>query len=574
MVGHTRLGTKITIGFALMLLPLLVMGFMSFKALSDVEQNSFLYKDVETKSKKVGDLQSLIGRSAMKLNDTYHKRDTAQVQEYRALRVEIDKTITQLQTLMSSPEAKQVISRMKSDMALADTKASEVLAADDSTDANLKMEEYDALAANALADADRLHVLIRQYTDDLSQQMTSVGKRANAVNALVLVIALVVCISVIAWVRIKVIRPSKQMFLEFVDASADLNAFLSDVFADSEHVNQASTKIATSLGSLSESSDIEHEAAKEVDKLIEQIALAVNQVAHGAHEQSKDAVEINGMMGQFKSAIESVTSNAMTVAQFASESLGIAEQSKDTAEAATAGIARTTETVLSSANKIQMLGETSKQIGEIIEVIDDIAEQTNLLALNAAIEAARAGEHGKGFAVVADEVRKLAERSARATGEIAKLIKGIQDETLEAVAAMEQGTQEVASGTELTKTIGLSIDEMIESIEEVMMQIANVRSACNAMAAISETVVSSVAGIAAVTQENTALTEQVAASAESVTQTVDGMTSQRELVNTSIQDISASAGETSISLDQMTSTLQKLSSMANGLDKLAGSLKW
>jgi len=196
------------------------------------------------------------------------------------------------------------------------------------------------------------------------------------------------------------------------------------------------------------------------------------------------------------------------------------------------------------------------------------------LALNAAIEAARAGEHGKGFAVVADEVRKLAERSARATGEIAKLIKGIQDETLEAVAAMEQGTQEVASGTELTKNIGLSIDEMIESIEEVMMQIASVRSACNGMVAISETVVGSVADIAAVTQENTALTQQVAASAESMTHTVDGMTSRRELIHKSIQDITASAGETSISLDQMTATLRKLSSMANGLDKLAGSLKW
>ncbi|MDI6816273.1 MAG: methyl-accepting chemotaxis protein [Actinomycetota bacterium] len=574
MVGHTRLGTKITIGFALMLLPLLVMGFMSFKALSDIEQNSYLYKDVETKSEKVGDLQSLIGRSAMELNDVYIKRDTAQAQEYGALHVEIDKAIVELQVLMSSPEAKQVMSRIKADMTLADAKAREVLAAVDSADVNTKMDEYDALAANALADADRLHVLIRQYTDGLSQEMAIVGKRTNAVNALVLAIALVVCISVIAWVRIKVIEPSKQMFLEFADASANLNSFLGEVFADSEHVNQASTKIATSLGSLSESSDIEHEAAKEVDKLIEQIALAVNQVANGAHEQSKDAVEINGMMGQFKSAIESVTSNAMTVAQYASESLGMAEQSKDSAEEATVGIERTTQTVLSSANKIQMLGEKSKQIGEIIEVIDDIAEQTNLLALNAAIEAARAGEHGKGFAVVADEVRKLAERSARATGEIAKLIKGIQDETLEAVAAIELGTKEVESGTELTKAIGLSIDEMIESIEEVMMQIASVRSACNAMVAISETVVGSVADIAAVTQENTALTQQVAASTESVTQTVDGMTSQRELINTSIQDITVSAGETSISLDQMTSTLQKLSSMANGLDKLAGSLKW
>jgi methyl-accepting chemotaxis protein len=340
-----------------MLLPLLVMGLMSFKGISDMRQNSSQYKDVERKSEKVGDLQSLIGRSAMVLNDTYNKHDAAQTQDYSALHIEIDKTVVELQALMSSPEAKQVISRIRTDMALADTKAREVLSADDSTDANMKMEEYDALAASALADTDRLHVLIRQYADSLAQQMGMVGKRTNTTNALVLVIAVLVCICVIAWVRIKVVNPSKQMFMEFAEASAKLNSFLGDVFADSEHVNQASTKIATSLGSLSQSSDIEHEAAKEVDKLIEQIALAINQVAHGAHEQSKDAVEINGMMGQFKSSIESVASKAMTVAQYASESLGIAEQSKDSAEEATSGIARTTQTVLSSASKIQFQNE-------------------------------------------------------------------------------------------------------------------------------------------------------------------------------------------------------------------------
>jgi methyl-accepting chemotaxis protein len=100
------------------------------------------------------------------------------------------------------------------------------------------------------------------------------------------------------------------------------------------------------------------------------------------------------------------------------------------------------------------LGEHSQQIGEIIQVIDDIAEQTNLLALNAAIEAARAGEHGKGFAVVADEVRKLAERSSKATKEIAELITNIQKLTAGAVKAMEEGTGEVEQGVSLAVDAG------------------------------------------------------------------------------------------------------------------------
>jgi len=114
---------------------------------------------------------------------------------------------------------------------------------------------------------------------------------------------------------------------------------------------------------------------------------------------------------------------------------------------------------------INGLGKSSEKIGSIIEVIDDIAEQTNLLALNAAIEAARAGEHGKGFAVVADEVRKLAERTATATKEISELIKGIQGETSQAIKAIEVGTQKVEHGSKLSDEAGKAIEKIVEGIE-------------------------------------------------------------------------------------------------------------
>ncbi len=170
--------------------------------------------------------------------------------------------------------------------------------------------------------------------------------------------------------------------------------------------------------------------------------------------------------------------------------------------------------VKKSAENIEKLGESSKQIGEIISVIDDIADQTNLLALNAAIEAARAGEQGRGFAVVADEVRKLAERTTEATKQIASMIKGIQEETTEAVKAMNKGNQEVTSGIDLADKAGESLEEILSSTTEVMDMVNQIAAASEEQSATSEQISKNVQSISKVTSESASRIENVARSAE------------------------------------------------------------
>jgi twitching motility protein PilJ len=167
------------------------------------------------------------------------------------------------------------------------------------------------------------------------------------------------------------------------------------------------------------------------------------------------------------------------------------------------GMQRIRAAVQTTGKKIKGLGERSLEIGAIIEVINEIATQTNLLALNAAIEAARAGEQGKGFAVVADEVRKLAERAARATKDITSLIKGIQVETSEAVTVMEEGTREVEEGTKLADQAGAALREIEQIVKQTSGLVTDITNSAANQVKVSESVVHSMDSISKLTRETT-----------------------------------------------------------------------
>jgi methyl-accepting chemotaxis protein len=168
------------------------------------------------------------------------------------------------------------------------------------------------------------------------------------------------------------------------------------------------------------------------------------------------------------------------------------------------------EAVVATAQKIHELGRSSDQIGKIVGVIDEIADQTNLLALNAAIEAARAGEQGRGFAVVADEVRKLAERTTKATKEIAEMITHIQTETRHTVETMESSRSQVEHGVNSTTAAGNSLREIIESSEKVGDMISQIATATTEQSATTEQVSANIEQITRITQESAAGSQQAA----------------------------------------------------------------
>ena len=205
-----------------------------------------------------------------------------------------------------------------------------------------------------------------------------------------------------------------------------------------------------------------------------QLQATAEQMARGAHEAASQSGAVASASEELAASTFEIASNCGTVAESTRNANSTAGTGATIIQNTVTIMGRIADRVKDSASTVESLGARGTQIGEIISTIEDIADQTNLLALNAAIEAARAGEQGRGFAVVADEVRALAERTSRATREISQMIKGIQEETRGAVAAMEQGVREVEKGTEEASRSGEAIREILDLFRSLDTQVGEI----------------------------------------------------------------------------------------------------
>ncbi|MBI1931844.1 MAG: methyl-accepting chemotaxis protein [Ignavibacteriales bacterium] len=262
----------------------------------------------------------------------------------------------------------------------------------------------------------------------------------------------------------------------------------------------------------------------------EELATSANQIQSKTIEMAAGAGEQNSQTSEVVSSIDEMTRTITDSTKNASEAAKTAEQAgnkarnggrvvKETVE----GINRIADVVIKSAVTIEELGKSSNQIGAIIQVINEIADQTNLLALNAAIEAARAGEHGRGFAVVADEVRKLAERTTSATDEIKQMIKRIQEDTTGAVESIEIGKSEVEKGKALAVDAGNALQEIIMNTDEVTSLINQLAAASEQQNATSQQIAQNVELIQTVTQQATESTGQISESAENLNKLTENL---------------------------------------------------
>lgn len=282
-----------------------------------------------------------------------------------------------------------------------------------------------------------------------------------------------------------------------------LSDIASNVRRSAESVSAAATELSAS--------------SEEINSSTMEISTSVQQIAHGAELQSRKVEETTSAMEAIVATVASVSERADEASRITQDASRFALHGEEATAQAITKIGDVQQAIVTLASSVELLGRRSAEIGKIVDVITSIADQTNLLSLNAAIEAARAGESGRGFSVVAEEVRKLAEGSGKAAEQIGELIKEVQAETAKAVKYMEIGTTEVAVGAEVVGKTGEVLREINDAVSRTAALADEIAKAMNEQRDGTASVDRAMHDIAAVVEQNAASAEETAAAAEEQT---------------------------------------------------------
>jgi methyl-accepting chemotaxis protein len=382
----------------------------------------------------------------------------------------------------------------------------------------------------------------------------------------------------------RMITSLSQLVEQVVDSAAGVSQGAADIDEATRQSSAATTQMAAVLERVAAGTAHEAESIAGASRAMAALQKAIDEIAQGAQAQSQAVVRNTAAMTQLATFVAQIRQGASEQAQSLNQAAAARQhlmevvQQISTASSETstgtgrgtgkaqpnreAGLA-TNATTTRLADKVRELGQRSIEIGAIIETIDDLAAQTNLLALNAAIEAARAGEQGKGFAVVADEVRKLAEKSAQATKEIAEMVRGVQADSAETVNAMGQAVEAMHSADS-------ALDQAVVKAMEISTQ--NLETA-EAVRQLSDHIATDLQAVRAVAAANTSATEGMASDASHVMQQIDGITRVNTENCSAVNEITETVKLTSAQVQAVAASTAAQAEMAEGLRELVAQFK-
>ena len=535
---------KLIFGFSVLIAITLVLGAAAYYSVMVIDEAGN-NDDRETEERVLSDsIVALALREGNAVRGFLLTGDSQQLENYESARRKYKDVVDQLSAKVESEEGKRLFDQVRRDheayLAIADREV------------QLKREGKQSEAAAMVRDqAVRAFATLDEATSKLSnyvinrQQEVDKRQDTEVAEAKLIIVALCILGTIVGLLLSNMISRSVS------GAVARIIAAIQELAANNwatEDLAMRDDEIGRAGVALNEMKNNVRGIIESLAGTADHVASASEEISSSAEQQAQSACTQNDQAAQIATALQEMNVNVQQVSENSSKASKASRKAAETARHGGAIVEETltkmqaiAESVRSSAQRVRTLGTSSDQIGRIIGVINDIADQTNLLALNAAIEAARAGEQGRGFAVVADEVRKLAERTTIATKEIAQTILSVQQETKLTVNSMEEGTRHVAEGVQTTNQAGEVLAEIIHMSEQVGQMVLHIATAATEQSVATEDINHSMEQIASLVKESAAGAQQSAQACQELSRMAFEL--QKIVSNFKVNESSVSDGD-------------------------------
>jgi len=546
---------KILSGFMVVIALVFIMSAFTYYQVGELNSTSQkIMRDSLYQLEIVEELAIDVSNEAVAMRRFNFTGDLADVAVFDNYRKYGDDKIGKLEAILAYQNSQAILETLKKEKLAFDgiaAKSIEAKRANNIEQVGNYMQQAGKPSENSIAATKELILLVKSYVREQEEQNTQKASEVQLLLVLVSLFVAGIAIVISIYLSRGISMPAK-LIAQAASEITQGNLALKDIAAKSSdelgqlansfnqmksNLRHVIEKVAHAAQQVTASSQQLTASAAHSTQAAGQIAASISDMAQGAELQLTTFTETTVAVQQMSVGIQQIASNANIVAGKSFQASETATKGGESIEKAINQMAQIEKTVNTSAQVITKLGEQSKEIGQIVSTISGIAGQTNLLALNAAIEAARAGEQGRGFAVVAEEVRKLAEQSQEAAKKIAQLIGEIQDDTDEAVIAMNKGTNEVKIGAEVVDVAGKSFQDIAQLVLEVSTQIKDISSAIQQIADGSQVIVVSVNEIDSLSKKTSEDTQTVSAATQEQSASMEEIASSSQLLGEMAQNL-------------------------------------